>query len=260
MAELDRLMLHKIADLDSKVREAYANFDYARVIALLSAFMNADLSAFYFDIRKDALYCDPPSSAKRLGALEAIENIFRAATVWLAPVLAFTAEEAWASRNPEARSVHLEQFPEIPAEWRDEALARKWETIRALRFAVTGAIEIARADKQIGSSLEAAPRVYISRPEHIEALAGIDFAEVCITSDIAIQTGPPPPDAFRLPDLAGCRGRRRAGEGREMRALVALLRSVDRLARLPGRQSPRRGGAARIERARPLSVTPRALL
>jgi isoleucyl-tRNA synthetase len=202
MGELDRLMLHKLAELDGKVREAYANFDYARVTSLLSAFMNADLSAFYFDIRKDALYCDPPSSARRLGALEAIEHIFRAATVWLAPVLVFTAEEAWASRNPESRSVHLELFPTIPTEWADEALARKWETIRALRFAVTGAIEIARADKQIGSSLEAAPRVYVSRPEHIEALAGVDFAEVCITSDIAIEIDAVAPEhAFRLPDL-----------------------------------------------------------
>ncbi|RBP16416.1 isoleucyl-tRNA synthetase [Roseiarcus fermentans] len=202
MAELDRLMLHKLADLDGKVREAYANFDYARVISLLSAFMNADLSAFYFDIRKDALYCDPPSSARRLGALEAIDRIFRAATVWLAPVLVFTAEEAWASRNPDARSVHLEQFPAIPETWRDEALARKWDTIRALRLAVTGAIEIARADKAIGSSLEAAPRVWLSRPEHVEALRGVDFAEVCITSDIVIETeGAPPDGAFRLPDL-----------------------------------------------------------
>jgi isoleucyl-tRNA synthetase len=164
--------------------------------------MNADLSAFYFDIRKDALYCDPPSSAKRRGALEAIEQIFRAATIWLAPVLVFTAEEAWASRDPGARSVHLEQFPAIPAEWRNERLARKWETVRALRSAVTGAIEIARADKRIGSSLEAAPCVHIARPEHIEALKDLDFAEVCITSDIAIETsGAPPEGAFRLPEL-----------------------------------------------------------
>ncbi len=202
MAELDRLMLHKIADLDGKVREAYANFDYARVIALLSAFMNADLSAFYFDIRKDALYCDPPSSLKRLGALEAIDRIFQATTIWLAPVLAFTAEEAWAAWKPGARSVHLEQFPAIPEAWRDDALARKWETIRALRSAVTGAIEIARAEKEIGSSLEAAPRVYVSRPEHVEALAGVDFAEVCITSDIAIEIdGAAPEGAFCLPEL-----------------------------------------------------------
>jgi isoleucyl-tRNA synthetase len=202
MADLDRLMLHKIWELDGKVRDAYANFDYARVISLLSAFMNADLSAFYFDIRKDALYCDPPSSARRLGALEAIEHIFRAATLWLAPVLVFTAEEAWTARHPASRSVHLEQFPDIPPEWRDDALAQKWDTIRSLRFAVTGAIEIARADKRIGSSLEAAPRVYLSRPDHVEALEGVDFAEVCITSDIAIETaGAPPEGAFRLPEL-----------------------------------------------------------
>ncbi|HXZ16854.1 MAG TPA: class I tRNA ligase family protein, partial [Roseiarcus sp.] len=202
MAELDRLMLHKLAEHDANVREAYANFDYARVIALLSAFMNADLSAFYFDIRKDALYCDPPSSARRLGALEAVEHIFRAATLWLAPVLVFTAEEAWASRDPSSRSVHLEQFPTIPKEWRNEALARKWETIRDLRYAVTGAIEIARAERRIGSSLEAAPRIYLARTGHIEALKGVDFAEVCITSDIAIETAAGPPEgAFRLPDL-----------------------------------------------------------
>jgi len=202
ISDLDRLMLHKLAELDGRVREAYANFDFARVVATLSAFMNADLSAFYFDIRKDALYCEPPSSLKRRGALEAIEQIFRALTIWLAPILVFTAEEAWSSRDPAHRTVHLEQFPEIPSDWRDDPLAKRWETIRALRLVVTGAIEIARANKEIGSSLEAAPRVYLSRPEHIEALRGVDFAEVCITSDIAIEIRrPAPEDAFRLPEL-----------------------------------------------------------
>ena len=204
ISDLDRLMLHKLAELDLKVREAYDAFDYARVVAALSAFMNADLSAFYFDIRKDALYCDPPSSVKRLGALTAIEQIFRALTVWLAPVLVFTTEEAWSSRDPAHRSVHLEQFPEIPSAWRDDALAKTWETIRALRLVVTGAIEIARANKEIGSSLEAAPRIYLSRPEHIEALRGVDFAEVCITSDIVIETERSAPEgAFRLPETPG---------------------------------------------------------
>ena len=192
-------MLHKLAELDLKVREAYDNFDFARVVAALTAFMNADLSAFYFDIRKDALYCDAPSSVRRRGALEAIEHIFRSVTIWLAPVLVFTTEEAWAARDPMHRSIHLEQFPAIPAAWRDDQLARTWETIRTLRLAVTGAIEIARANKEIGSSLEAAPRVYLSNPEHLKALEGIDFAEVCITSDIAIEFGTPIPEAaFRL--------------------------------------------------------------
>jgi isoleucyl-tRNA synthetase len=199
MTGLERLMLHKLAELDLKVREAYENFDFARVIATLTAFMNADLSAFYFDIRKDALYCDAPSSVRRRGALEAIEHIFRAVTVWLAPVLVFTTEEVWSARDAAHRSIHLEQFPAIPTAWRDDQLATTWETIRLLRLAVTGAIEIARAEKQIGSSLEAAPRVYLSNPEHLKALEGVDFAEVCITSDIAIEFGTPIPEsAFRL--------------------------------------------------------------
>ena len=203
MAGLERLMLHKLAELDVKVREAYGDFDFARVVALLTAFMNADLSAFYFDIRKDALYCDAPSSVRRRGALEAIEHIFRAVTVWLAPVLVFTAEEAWAARDAAHGSVHLEQFPAIPAAWRDDGLAATWETVRMLRLVVTGAIEIARADKRIGSSLEAAPRVYLSDPAHLKALDGVDFAEVCITSDIAIEFGKPIPEsAFRLPEVA----------------------------------------------------------
>ena len=203
MSGLERLMLHKLAELDLKVREAYDNFDFARVVAALTAFMNADLSAFYFDIRKDALYCDAPSSVRRRGALEAIDYIFGAVAVWLAPVLVFTAEEAWTARGAGDRSIHLEQFPAIPAGWRDDQLAETWDTIRTLRLAVTGAIEIARANKLIGSSLEAAPRIYLSNPEHLKALEGIDFAEVCITSDISVEFGTPIPEtAFRLPEAA----------------------------------------------------------
>ncbi len=202
MADLDRLMLHKLTELDVTVREAYGSFDYARLVAALTAFMNADLSAFYFDIRKDALYCDAPSSLRRRGALEAIEHIFRAVTIWLSPVLVFTTEEAWTTRDPSRRSIHLEQFPPMPAEWRDDALAKTWDTIRGLRSVVTGAIEIARASKEIGSSLEAAPIIYLSRPQHLEALRGLDFAEVCITSDISIETERPAPDgAFRMPEI-----------------------------------------------------------
>jgi isoleucyl-tRNA synthetase len=204
MRGLERLMLHKLAELDLKVREAYENFDFARVVASLTAFMNADLSAFYFDIRKDALYCDAPSSVTRRGALQAIEHIFGAVAIWLAPVLVFTAEEAWMARGAGRRSIHLEQFPVIPSGWRDDRLAKTWDTIRTLRFAVTGAIEIARANKLIGSSLEAAPRIYLSDPVHLRALEGVDFAEVCITSDVAVEFGTPVPEAaFRLPEAAG---------------------------------------------------------
>jgi isoleucyl-tRNA synthetase len=203
MGELERLMLHRLAELDAHVREAYADFDYARVVAQLSAFMNADLSAFYFDIRKDALYCEPRSSEKRRGALTAIEHIFRCVTVWLAPILVFTSEETWASRYPNAASVHLELFPEVPPSWRDDELAAKWTRIRRLRSVVTGAIEIARAAKEIGSSLEAAPRVFIEDEALLGALAGVDFAEVCITSDIVVEKGAASTAAFRLPETPG---------------------------------------------------------
>jgi isoleucyl-tRNA synthetase len=204
MEPLDRLMLHKLSEYDEAIRGAYANFDYARVVSALSQFMNADLSAFYFDIRKDALYCEPPSSAKRLGALSAIEHIFRALTVWLAPILSFTTEEAWASRYAGARSVHLELFPDIPADWRNPELATQWETVRRARLAVTGAIEIARAAKQIGSSLEAHPEVYVTDAKILQALEGVDFAEVCITSDLTlIADSAGPDDAFRTSDAPG---------------------------------------------------------
>ncbi len=203
MEDLERLMLHRLAELDAIVRDAYAAFDYARVVAALSSFLNTELSAFYFDIRKDALYCDPPSSEKRKASLEAIETIFRSVALWLAPILVFTAEEAWLSRYGDAVSVHLEPFPQIPSSWRDEKLAAKWEKIRAIRSVVTGALEIERAQKRIGSSLEAAPVVYVADAALRDALEGVDFAEICITSDIEIVDGEGPPDAFRLPEVKG---------------------------------------------------------
>ena len=202
--ELERLMLHRLVEMDEAVRTAYAAYDYKKVVALLTPFMTSDLSAFYFDIRKDALYCDPPSSEKRKAALATIEHIFRCVTTWLAPILVFTAEEAWLSRYKGAVSAHLEVFPDVPSHWRDEALAKKWSDIRAIRAVVTGALEVARAEKRIGSSLEAAPLVHISEPKLCVALDGIDFAEVCITSDIRVETeGEAPPEAFRLPEVKG---------------------------------------------------------
>ncbi len=203
MPELERLMLDQLALLDDEIRAAYDAFDYKKVVATLSHFMTSDLSAFYFDIRKDTLYCDPPSSLKRCTALEAIEAIFRAVTLWLAPILVFTCEEAWLARYREAVSVHLEGFPSIPVAWRDEALAAKWETIRKIRSVVTGALEIERANKRIGSSLEAAPQVYIADADLRALLDGIDFAEVCITSDAEILAGEGPAEAFRLAEVPG---------------------------------------------------------
>jgi isoleucyl-tRNA synthetase len=203
LPELERLMLHRLVELDGDVRRAYENFDYKRVIARVSAFMNVELSAFYFDIRKDALYCEAPSSIKRRSVLQVIEKIYRCTNLWLAPVLAFTAEESWLARYGDAVSVHLETFEQVHAEWRDPALAEKWEKIRKVRSVVTGALEIERANKRLGSSLEAAPIVYISDDALRALCASTDFAEVCITSAIIIEGGDGPADAFRLDDVRG---------------------------------------------------------
>lgn len=202
LPELEKLMLHRLAELDAVVRQGYDEFDFKRIVRSLSDFANVELSAFYFDIRKDTLYCDAPSSLKRRSALFVIRKLFDCLVTWFAPMMPFTMEEAWLSRDPQATSVHLEQFPAIPADWSNEALAEKWKKVRAVRRAVTGALEIERKDKRIGSSLEAAPVVYIANPELMAALDGLDFAEICITSDISLVAGVGPADAFRSEDVA----------------------------------------------------------
>jgi isoleucyl-tRNA synthetase len=204
MPELERFILHRLAELDGEIREAYRTYDTKRVVALLNGFMTGDLSSFYFDVRKDALYCDPASSPVRRAALTAVEETFRRVTIWLAPVLAFTAEEAWLARFPSADgSVHLQTLPETSAAWRDDALAQRWARIRRVRRVVTGALEIERAAKRIGASLEAAPVVFVADPELRAALDGVDFAEICITSDIRVEAGEGPADAFRLDEVRG---------------------------------------------------------
>jgi isoleucyl-tRNA synthetase len=202
LPELEKLMLHRLAELDQLVREAYDAFDFKRAAKTLSDFANVELSAFYFDIRKDALYCDAPSSLRRRSSLYVIRKLFDCLVLWFAPMMPFTTEEAWLSRNPAAVSVHLEQFPDIPASWQNEALVEKWKKIRTVRRAVTGALEIERKDKRIGSSLEAAPVVYISDASLLSALEDADFAEICITSDITVRLGEGPAEAFRSEDVA----------------------------------------------------------
>ena len=204
MPELERLMLHRLFELDALVRKAYSDFDYKRIFAALSSFMTSDLSAFYFDIRKDTLYCDPFSSVKRKACLTVLDHLFRCTVIWLAPMLCFTAEESWLSRYGEAaKSVHLEIFPEVPASWRDEKLAEKWRKIRIVRRVVTGALEIERAQKRIGSSLEAHPIVHVSNAELYEAVVDCDLAEVCITSAATLVQDEGLGSAFRLPEIAG---------------------------------------------------------
>ncbi|MEP1208195.1 MAG: isoleucine--tRNA ligase [Rhizobiaceae bacterium] len=208
MPELERLMLHRLAELNGTVRDGYDAFDFKRVFAQLNNFMNVELSAFYFDIRKDALYCDAPSSLRRKAALHVVSHLFDCLTAWLAPMLCFTMEEAWLQRYPDAGSVHLRQFPEIPGEWRDPELAAKWHKVRSVRRVVTGALEVVRRTEKdhpdhIGSSLEAAPIVHVTDTDLAAALKGLDMAEICITSDITLSHETAPANAFTTDDVQG---------------------------------------------------------
>ena len=203
LPDLERLMLHRLWELDRDVRAAYATYDYRGVIAALSPFMNTDLSAFYFDIRKDTLYCEAYSSPKRRAALTVIDQIFGCVTSWLAPILSFTAEEAWGHRYGDDKSVHLATFPDVPEAWRDDALAETWDRVRDVRRVVTGALEIERAAKRIGSSLEAAPQVFVTDAATLDALDDIDLAEISITSAATLVREAPPAEAFTLPDVPG---------------------------------------------------------
>ena len=210
MPGLERYMLARLAELDEVVRSSYDEFDFKRVFHALLNFSVNDLSAFYLDVRKDALYCEPYDSIKRRAALTVLDLIFSALTAWLAPMLAFTMEEAWINRFPgdssspgDNSSVHLRQFPEIPPGWRKEALAERWRKVRQIRRVVTGALEIERKEGRIGSSLEAAPKVYIDDKNLRAALRGVDLAEIAITSGARRLIGEGPEDAFRLPDVPG---------------------------------------------------------
>jgi isoleucyl-tRNA synthetase len=204
MPELERYMLSRLAELDAVVRAAYAAFDFKRIFHALLNFAVNDLSAFYFDIRKDALYCDPYDSVTRRAALTVLDLVFEALTAWLAPMLCFTMEEAWLNRFPdEQASVHLRQFPQIPREWRNEKLADKWRKVRQVRRVVTGALEIERKEGRIGSSLEAVPKIYVADKELRAALSGVDLAEIAITSGARLLLGEGPEDALCLDEVKG---------------------------------------------------------
>ncbi len=202
MPALERWVLHRLSELDLEVRRAIEAYDFHGVFTALHNFCAVDLSAFYFDLRKDALYCDRPQSARRRACRTVMDQLFSCLTAWLAPICCFTAEEAWWARGlrDAEESVHLRLFPSLPAEWRDEALAARWNRLRDLRRAVTGANEIERAAKRIGSSLQAHPTIY-APADYAEAVDGQDLAELAITSAATLKLEAPPPGAFTLDDL-----------------------------------------------------------
>jgi isoleucyl-tRNA synthetase len=203
MPELERFMLARLAELDVLVRKAYENFDFGLVNSTLFNFCTNELSAFYFDIRKDALYCDPAASARRRSTRTVTDEIFRRIVTWFAPILCFTMEEAWTTRFGMEQSVHLQDFFPAPKEWANPALIAKWARIRELRRVVTGALELARADKTIGSSLEAAPVLVVSDAADKALFDSLDLAEIAITSVASVQTAASLEGLYVVPEIRG---------------------------------------------------------
>ena len=203
MPELERWVLHRLTELDRLVRDAVEAFDFHGIFTALHNFCAVDLSAFYFDIRKDRLYCDAADDLRRRATRTVLDHCFNCLVRWLAPVICYTAEEAWLARHGDApgRSIHLELFPDVPVAWRNEALSERWQTLRDLRRVVTGALELERGAKRLGSSLQAAVELFV--PERLlDLLRNVDLAELCITSAGTVRAGPGPDDAFTLPDVS----------------------------------------------------------
>ena len=234
MPELERWVLHRLAELDAQVRRNVEDFDFHALYQAVYTFCAVDLSAFYFDVRKDVLYCDRPDSLRRRACRTVLDELFSCLTAWLAPIICFTAEEAWWARGTgKEPSVHLRTFPQVPAEWRNEALAAKWAKVREVRRVVTGALEVERAAKRIGSSLQARPVVHIERPELMDAVAAVDFADVTITSDIVLSDAPAPAEAFRLPEVAGVAVVAALAEGDKCERCWKVLPEVGAVAEAP---------------------------
>ncbi|WP_018998128.1 isoleucine--tRNA ligase [Hirschia maritima] len=203
MPSLEQWMLHRLTEVDAKIRAAFDAYDFQAAFKELQVFTNNDVSAVYFDIRKDALYCDAPDDIRRRACRTVMDELFKCLTAWYAPIMVFTCEEAWRLRFPEAGSVHLRQFPEVPEAWKNAAVAEKWAKLFKVRRVVLGALEIERREKRIGSSLEAAPEVYVSDANLLAAFDGENAADIFITSDVVLKSDAAPENAFTMEEVEG---------------------------------------------------------
>ena len=230
MPELERWVLHRLAELDTLVRRSVAAFDFHGMFAALQSFCATDLSAFYFDIRKDRLYCDALDDIRRRAVRTVLDRCFDCLARWLAPVICFTAEEAWLARHGDApdRSIHLELFADVPESWRNDAVGERWTMLRELRRVVTGALELERGAKRLGSSLQAAIELFV--PEQLaDRLRDVDLAELCIISAGTVPSGPIPEQAFTLSDVPEVGVRVSAAPGERCERCWRVLPEVGRV-------------------------------
>ena len=189
MPELEQWVLHRLTELGAQIDRAVKTHEWVGVYAAVHGFCATDLSAFYFDVRKDAIYCDGADNLRRRAARTVLDQLHRCLCAWLAPVLVFTAEEAWTARFGEAESVHLQSFPALPEEWIRPDLADRWMTLRGVRRVVTTEIEAARRGGIVGSSLQAALELKLSE-EEAGRFADVDWCELAIVSQASITVEP----------------------------------------------------------------------
>jgi isoleucyl-tRNA synthetase len=201
LPSLERYILNEVYALDAKVRAAYEVYDFAAVVRPVADFCIQTLSALYFDIRKDSLYCDAPTSLKRRACRTVMNILFERVSLWLAPIMTFTMEEAWTSRNPGDQANLFRVLEDAPEIWHNAAEHDRWAKIETVLSVVTAALEEKRRDKVIGSALEAAPKVYIADGAAFEAFHDIDAAEVFRTSQASVTIDSPPSHAFTLEGL-----------------------------------------------------------
>lgn len=200
---LEKYILHRLFEFEELAQETLKTFDFHRFYTELHGFIASDLSAFYFDIRKDVLYCDPLNSLKRRGVRTLLHTLFNTLIMWISPVLSFTAEEAFKVRFEDTKeSVFLEEMPKIPEKWKNSELATKWDILRNIRRVITGALEFERARGTLGSSLEARLIVYATY-DIASLFEGVDLSEFSIVSQGVLIEGATPENAFTLPDIPG---------------------------------------------------------
>ncbi|MEN8236349.1 MAG: isoleucine--tRNA ligase [Pseudomonadota bacterium] len=201
MPELERWVLHRLHEMDQLMRDSIENYEFQAFFSALHHFCSVDLSAFYFDVRKDVLYCDAPDNSTRRAMRTVFTHLFDCLVTWLAPVLCFTAEEAWWARYGDKNSsVHLQKFPDISSSWKDEDLSDKFQNLRAIRKTMTEALELARASGKIGSSLQALLEVYDPN-ETVDYR--IDWAEMSIASTVLLKSSSSPEHAYQGSDGKG---------------------------------------------------------
>ncbi|HRD27052.1 MAG TPA: isoleucine--tRNA ligase [Caulobacter sp.] len=232
MPPLEQYILHRLWQLDGEVRAAYETYRFSEVVRPLLEFCQGDLSTFFFDIRKDALYCDRPDSLRRRACRTVMDAVFERLTIWLSPLIPFTTEEAWTTRFPDAGSNSLRVFPGTPADWRNDAEAARWGKVEQVTGVVTGALEVERREKRIGSSLEASPSVHVADAALLAAFEGLDAAEIFRTSGVTLAAGEGGPSSFRMTDMKAVAVDPRPADGEKCARCWRVLPEVTGAGRL----------------------------